>query len=82
MVMIDTAYLQTHQPGIRGLRNFPNAAPSDRCPGFIISVFWNAMSPLAGGIYGQGVGPSVAGCWRSENNSFSIDGMSTTTIMN
>ena len=73
---IDTAtsQIQTNW-NAEALRNLPNAGTSkvtDASGIYNISL-GNAGVALAGGI-GQGVGPSVAG-QRSENNSFSIDGV-------
>ena len=73
---IDTATSQIQTTwDAEALRNLPNAGTSkvtDASGIYNISL-GNAGVALAGGI-GQGVGPSVAG-QRSENNTFSIDGV-------
>ncbi len=69
-----TSQIQTNWDA-EALRNLPNAGTSkvtDASGIYNISL-GNAGVALAGGI-GQGVGPAVAG-QRSENNTFSIDGV-------
>lgn len=69
-----TSQIQTNWDA-DAIRNLPNAGTSKvtDASGIYNVTLGNAGVALAGGI-GQGVGPAVAG-QRSENNSFSIDGV-------